>query len=135
VAVTGSVQDGRDGRDLGGLQARIRSFADRRDWGPYHTPRNLLLALVGEVGELAELFQWRTDAEAAAVMDDPATAAAVRDELADVTQYLLRLADVLGVDVAAAVEAKLARNEERFPVGGPPGHAPEPAPGPSGDER
>lgn len=102
---------------LGHLTGRIRTFADARDWRRFHNPKNLALALVGEVGELAAELQWLTPEEAAAI--DPASerGAAVRDELADVAIYLLRLADELEVDLGAAVLAKLARNEERFPAG------------------
>jgi dCTP diphosphatase len=89
------------------VQQELRRFAEARDWPQYHTPRNLLLALVGEVGELAELYQW-----------DPPTpppADRVAEEVADVLIYLLRFADIVGVDVAEAVAAKVARNEQRFP--------------------
>ncbi|MBY5162083.1 nucleotide pyrophosphohydrolase [Nitriliruptoria bacterium AS10] len=74
------------------------------------------MALAGEAGELLAEFQWLTPDEASAVMDDPAKADAVRDELADVAIYLVRLADILGVDLAAAAHAKIDRNDERFPA-------------------
>jgi NTP pyrophosphatase (non-canonical NTP hydrolase) len=77
------------------LQLRIREFARERDWEQFHTPKNLAMALSGEVGELVEIFQWLTPEEAAAVMESP-RAGDVEDELADVVIYLLRLADVLG---------------------------------------
>ncbi|PRX47887.1 NTP pyrophosphatase (non-canonical NTP hydrolase) [Prauserella shujinwangii] len=98
------------------LIQRLRDFADARDWNPYHTPKNLVMALSGEVGELTALFQWLTPEEAAAAMDEPGLRAEVLDEIADVTLYLLRLADVLGVDLLAAADAKIDRNEHRFPV-------------------
>ncbi|WP_018683461.1 nucleotide pyrophosphohydrolase [Actinokineospora enzanensis] len=102
------------------LTARQRAFAEARAWGPYHTPKNLIMALTGEVGELTELFQWLTPAEAETAVTDPATRARVEDELADVLLYLIRLADVLDVDLLAAGHAKIDRNEHRFPpnVGG-----------------
>ncbi|MGH8992872.1 MAG: nucleotide pyrophosphohydrolase [Acidimicrobiia bacterium] len=98
------------------LQERVRLFAQERDWGQFHTPKNLTMALAGEVGELIEHFQWLTPAESAAVMDDPATARAVADELADVLIYLVRLADVLGVDLLDAAGRKLADNATRYPA-------------------
>ncbi|WP_020416401.1 nucleotide pyrophosphohydrolase [Amycolatopsis sp. ATCC 39116] len=101
---------------LDDLQRRLAEFAAARDWERFHTPKNLVMALSGEVGELTALFQWLTPAESASVLDDPATRAAVLDELADVTIYLARLADVLGVDLLEAAEAKVNRNESRFPV-------------------
>ncbi|MEV2275324.1 nucleotide pyrophosphohydrolase [Nocardiopsis sp. NPDC049922] len=98
------------------LQELLERFADARDWGPYHTPKNLAMALSGEAGELVAEFQWLTAEESERVMADPDKATAVRQEMADVFCYLLRLADVLGVDLDAAVREKVAINEHRFPV-------------------
>ncbi|TCP57098.1 NTP pyrophosphatase (non-canonical NTP hydrolase) [Tamaricihabitans halophyticus] len=98
------------------LRNRLRDFADARDWEQYHTPKNLAMALSGEVGELIALFQWLTPEESAAALDDPKLAAEIHDELADVTLYLVRLADMLGVDLLAAANAKIDRNEHRFPA-------------------
>lgn len=94
---------------------RLRGFAAARAWEPYHTPKNLVMALSGEVGELTSLFQWLTPEESDAWREDPALEAEVLDEIADVTLYLLQLADRLGVDLAAAAHAKIDRNELRFP--------------------
>jgi NTP pyrophosphatase (non-canonical NTP hydrolase) len=96
------------------LTERLREFAARRDWGPYHTPKNLVMALCGEAGELIEHFQWLTPDESEAIM--ASKAAEVEDELADVFIYLVRLADVLGVDLMRVAHAKIERNESRFPV-------------------
>ncbi|MEX2550898.1 MAG: nucleotide pyrophosphohydrolase [Nitriliruptoraceae bacterium] len=98
------------------LTTSVRSFAAARDWERFHTPKNLAMALAGEVGELLEIFQWLTPEQAATVMDGD-RADDVEDELADVLIYLVRLADVLDVDLIAAADTKLARNEERFPAG------------------
>ncbi|GAA2989590.1 nucleotide pyrophosphohydrolase [Actinokineospora diospyrosa] len=97
------------------LAARQRAFAEARAWGPFHTPKNLVMALSAEVGELTELFQWLTPDEATSAPQDPAARARIEDELADVLLYLTRLADVLGVDLIAAAHAKIDRNETRFP--------------------
>ncbi|MDT8910314.1 nucleotide pyrophosphohydrolase [Amycolatopsis sp. PS_44_ISF1] len=97
------------------LIQRLRDFAAARDWEPFHTPKNLVMALSGEVGELISLFQWLTPEEAAAWRDDPALEFDVQDEIADVTLYLVRLADMLGIDLLAAANAKIDRNETRFP--------------------
>ncbi len=109
------------------MQARLRDFASERDWEPFHTPKNLVLATVGEVGELAEIFQWLTQDEASRVMLDESGAEHVRDELADVLAYLLRLADVLGVDLEAALAAKIIKNARKYPVGVARGSARKPA--------
>jgi NTP pyrophosphatase (non-canonical NTP hydrolase) len=97
------------------LQQRLRDFATARDWETFHTPKNLAMALAGEVGELLEIFQWLTPEQAAQVMDSD-RAEDVADELADVFIYLARLADVVGVDLTTAAGAKLDRNERRFPA-------------------
>ena len=102
----------RDGLDE--LRLRLRAFAAERDWEQFHTPKNLAMALAGEVGELLEIFQWLTPEQAAEVMDS-GRADDVRDELADVTIYLVRLADILGVDLLEVAHAKLEHNHDRFP--------------------
>jgi NTP pyrophosphatase (non-canonical NTP hydrolase) len=102
--------------DLPDLTERLREFARARDWEKFHTPKNLAMALAGEVGELVAELQWLTEAEAAVVMRDAAAAARIRSETADVFLYFLRLADVLGVDLAEVAHAKIDENEVRFPV-------------------
>ncbi|MEU4807511.1 nucleotide pyrophosphohydrolase [Actinosynnema sp. NPDC023587] len=99
------------------LRDALRRFAAARDWDTYHTPKNLVMALSGEVGELTDLFQWLTPEEAAKAMEDEELAWNVRDELADVVHYLVRLADKLDVDLVEAAFAKIDRNERRFPTG------------------
>jgi NTP pyrophosphatase (non-canonical NTP hydrolase) len=94
------------------LTAALRQFADERDWAQFHTPKNLVMALVGEVGELIEHFQWLTPEESAAVMNDETSSR----QLADVFIYLLRLSDILGVDLLEAARAKLEANARRYPA-------------------
>jgi NTP pyrophosphatase (non-canonical NTP hydrolase) len=101
---------------LDDLIQRQRDFADARDWGRFHTPKNLAMALSGEVGELISLFQWLTPEECVTWRADPTLEANVLDEIADVALYLVRLADVLGLDLLAAANGKIDRNETRFPV-------------------
>lgn len=100
---------------LGELAELLRTFARARDWEQYHTPKNLVMALAGEVGELVACFQWLTAEESAHIMEHSAEANAVESELADVLQYLIRLADVLQVNLADAVRKKVRVNERRFP--------------------
>ncbi|WP_251143819.1 nucleotide pyrophosphohydrolase, partial [Streptomyces sp. McG5] len=99
------------------LQKRLARFAAAREWGQYHTPKNLAAALSVEAAELLEIFQWLTPEQAAAVMDDPESAFRVRDEVADVLAYTLQLCEVLGIDALEALAAKIDRNERRFPAG------------------
>lgn len=102
--------------DLRGLQAAQLEFARARDWVRHHSPKNLVMALTGEVGELVEIFQWLDEDASYAVARDPATARAVRDELADVLIYLARLAAVLDVDLDSAVRDKLVANAHKYPA-------------------
>jgi len=102
---------------ISSLQRQLKVFAAERDWEHFHTPKNLVMAIAGEVGELTEIFQWLTPDESARVMADAACASRTRDELADVLAYLLRLADVLGVDLEAALTEKIAKNAVKYPAG------------------
>jgi dCTP diphosphatase len=96
------------------LQAKVRAFSDARDWGQFHSPRNLAMALSVEAGELLELYLWSTDAGPQPSV--PERAPKVADEAADVLICLLNLCDRAGIDLAAAVESKLARAEEKYPA-------------------
>ena len=98
------------------LEAALQRFADERDWQRFHTPRNLMLALTGEVGELAEIFQWLTDEEVARLADDPARFTHLQEEVADVLLYLVRLASVMKLDINAAVRDKLQKNAIKYPA-------------------
>jgi NTP pyrophosphatase (non-canonical NTP hydrolase) len=101
--------------DISALTARLRAFADARDWQQFHTPKNLATALVVEAAELAEIFQWLTPEQSLCVMDDPEQAHRVRDEIADVLSYLLQFAAVCDVDPLVALAQKIDSNEERYP--------------------
>ena len=93
---------------------RLREFSLQRDWDQFHSPKNLAMALSVEVAELLEHFQWLTQAQSAALPADKL--AAVAQEVADIQIFLVRLADKLGIDLDAAVAAKLAVNEQKYPV-------------------
>jgi NTP pyrophosphatase (non-canonical NTP hydrolase) len=101
--------------ELREMQRSLAEFAARRDWQRFHTPKNLAMALAGEAGELLAMFQWLTEEQSATVMSEPDQAQQVRGELADVLAYLLRLADVLDVDLVSALRDKIALNETRYP--------------------
>lgn len=96
------------------LQKALRNFADARDWDQFHSPKNLVLALAGEVGELAAEFQWLTEAESRSLDDERLSR--VAHEIGDVFIYLLRLADKLSIDLEQAAWDKLDLNAERYPV-------------------
>lgn len=101
--------------DLGEVREYLRKFAADRDWEQFHTPKNLAMALAGEAGELLEVFQWLTPEQSASL--DEAQRHAVADEIADVLQYLVRLADVAGIDLSTEVWRKLKENNARYAVG------------------
>jgi NTP pyrophosphatase (non-canonical NTP hydrolase) len=100
--------------DLAELSNRLRAFAAARDWERFHTPKNLLLALAGEVGELAAELQWLSEQEADPSVWDAGLRTRVTDEVADVMIYLVRFADVCGIDPVTAAHDKIHRNESRF---------------------
>lgn len=103
--------------DLRIITDRVRAFAEARDWNQFHTPKNLVMALAVEAAELMEPFQWLSTDEAMDLgASDPEALSAVSEEMADVAIYLVRLADILGVDLAQAISDKLDANEARFPA-------------------
>ena len=114
--------------DLNALQARLRQFADERDWHVFHTPKNLSTALMVEAAELAEIFQWMTPEQSQAARHDPKLHQQISDEVADVLLYLLQIADKTGVDLQTAVENKLVKNAAKHRVGGPVLSSPDPEP-------
>ena len=101
---------------LADLGQAVRDFRDARDWAQFHTPRQLAAATAIEAAELQERFLWKTDADVEADMADAAKRAGVAEEIADVVMFAMLLADRLGIDLAAAITAKLAANERKYPV-------------------
>lgn len=96
------------------LRDRLRAFADARDWHQFHTPKNLSIALSVEVAELLEHFQWLSDKGS---LTPPADRLGkIEEEIADVFLYLIRLSDVLNVDLIHAADRKLAINARKYPV-------------------
>ena len=102
--------------DVTAWQHRLRDFAAARDWKPYHSPKNLAMALMVEAAELLELFQWLTPEQSRTLTQDAAAKERVGEEMADVLLYLLQLADHTGVDLEQAVERKFARNAAKHPA-------------------
>jgi NTP pyrophosphatase (non-canonical NTP hydrolase) len=100
--------------DLEPARLRARRFVEDRDWVRFQTPKSLVQALAGEVGELSEVFQWLTEQESSRLNARDRRHA--EEEIADILIYILRLADVLDIDLERVVEAKLSLNETRYPV-------------------
>jgi dCTP diphosphatase len=96
------------------LTSRICAFRDARDWMQYHHPKELAMAIAAEAGELMQPFVWKTPEQSEGVARDKHDY--LRDEIADVAMLLFEFAHNLGISVEDAILAKLARNEERYPV-------------------
>jgi NTP pyrophosphatase (non-canonical NTP hydrolase) len=96
------------------LTAEIRAFRDARDWRQFHNPKELAIAITAEAGELLQHFVWQNPEQSERRMTE--RRAAIEDEIADVAILLFELADNSGIDLADAMRAKLARNQERYPV-------------------
>lgn len=96
------------------LRARINAFVEARDWAQFHTPKNLAMAMIVEAAELVEQFQWDTPQESQQL--SPEKREAVSHELADTFVYLLRIAEVLDLDLIQAANEKITLNAEKYPV-------------------
>ena len=92
----------------------INRFTEERDWGTFHSPKNLAMALSVEASELVEHFQWLTEDESRNL--DAKKLSEVADEIADVQWYLLRIADQLGIDIPTAAKAKMEKNADKYPI-------------------
>ena len=96
------------------LRTRINQFVAEREWDQFHTPKNLAMAMIVEAAEVVEHFQWDTPQESAALSDERKTE--IGHELADTFVYLLRIAEVCGIDLIAAANAKIDLNAKKYPV-------------------
>ena len=97
------------------IQNKLAKFAEERDWDQFHSPKNLVMALTNEVGELNELFQWLTQEESTKKFSKEKSDE-VRHEIADVCIYLLRLADKLNIDIEEAIKEKIGINTKNYPI-------------------
>ncbi len=99
---------------LEALTQRIVAFRDARDWQPFHNPKDMAVAIAAEAGELLQHFVWKQPDQISQVVRDKRTE--ITDEIADVAILLFELADNLGISLAEAMQAKLDRNESRYPA-------------------
>ncbi|KAJ3680175.1 hypothetical protein LUZ60_016453 [Juncus effusus] len=109
----GEKKDGDIG--LKELSRRLEEFAKERDWEQYHSPRNLLLAMVGEVGELSEIFMWRGEVPKGLPNWEESDKEHLGEELSDVLLYLIRLSDICGIDLGDAAAKKIIKNGVKYP--------------------
>lgn len=96
------------------LRARVNNFVEERDWAQFHSPKNLAMAMIVEAAEVVEHFQWMTEQDSRQL--DAETREKVGQELADTFVYLMRIADVCGIDLIAATNAKIDLNARKYPV-------------------
>ncbi len=96
------------------LRARVNQFVEERDWAQFHSPKNLAMAMIVEAAEVVEHFQWMTETDSRQL--DAHTKQQVGQELADTLVYLLRIAEVCGIDLLAATHAKIDLNAQKYPV-------------------
>lgn len=106
-----------DATTLGTLKQAVRRFADERQWEPFHSPKNLAMALAAEAGELLEPFLWLECGESRQRINEPVFRQSVADEIADVAILLLNLSLATGIDLSDAVTSKMVRNGEKYPAG------------------
>ncbi len=106
--------DANDRDVLQALKLRLRKFAETTDWGQIHSPKKLSIALIGEMAELVEHFQWLTEEQSAKLPHDKVSE--VAQQLADILICLIRLADKLDVDLVQAAEKKIDLNEKKYPA-------------------
>ena len=99
------------------LRQRVEKFRDKRDWGKFHNPKDLSMALTIESSELEEVFLWKNREELELLPRDDNQLKRVAEEMADIAIYLLSLSSVLKVDLSEAIDRKLAQNERKYPVG------------------
>ena len=101
---------------VGEMRNRVTAFVRERDWEQFHSPKNLSMALAAEAAELMEHFLWADSATSLAVARSGKKRPAIEEELADVVIYALEFANICGIDLAAAVDAKMAANAKKYPV-------------------
>lgn len=95
---------------------RIKRFRDAREWMQFHNPKDMAQAISIEAGELQELFLWKNDQEIKQFLKDKKNKNEVADELADIFNYAIELADNLGIDIEKAIENKFKKSEIKYPV-------------------
>lgn len=102
--------------NLSKIQKKLADFAKERNWDQFHSPKNLSMALAAEAAELLEIFQWLTEEQSREIINNEKEISLIKEEIADVVIYLVRLADKLNVDIEKAVLEKISLNEKKYPV-------------------
>ena len=107
----------KDDINIDSIKSMIKEFVIERDWEKYHTPRNILLALIGEVGELSEIFQWKSDKQCNVGLTQWTQSDKIHlgEEMADILIYLCRLADLCNINLTHSIHDKMAKNAKKYP--------------------
>jgi NTP pyrophosphatase (non-canonical NTP hydrolase) len=95
------------------IKKEIKEFVDERDWEQFHTPKNLSMALSVEASELLEIFQWQKAEEYKSANDEQKEM--IRDEIADIFYYIVRISDKLDIDIEDALIKKMKKNRKKYP--------------------
>jgi dCTP diphosphatase len=102
--------------DVERFQKSIKQFVVDREWQRYHTPKNVAIALSVEVSELLEHFQWMEELSADEIREDTDVFERIKEEFADSMIYLLRFADLMGIDIEQSVAEKIKKNKQKYPI-------------------
>lgn len=102
--------------ELDELKEKIKLFHAERDWDKFHNPKDLLIALVSEVGELAECYRWLNNEEISKIHSDPIKKKKVEEEIADILIYLITLSYKTNIDIFKAIEEKIEKNRKKYPI-------------------
>lgn len=98
------------------IKDKVLAFVNQRDWEQFHSPKNLSMAIAAEAAELMEHFLWCSPEQSRTDMEGEALRAKVEEEIADVLIFAIEFANMTKIDLAAAIEAKMKRNAEKYPV-------------------
>lgn len=101
---------------VGELRRMFAAFVAERAWEKFHDPKNLAASIAIEAAELMEHFQWVRSDELGALREDAEVMAGIREELADVAAFVVAFANSMDIDIASAIEAKMARNAQKYPA-------------------
>tara|TARA_B100000029_G_C17534690_1_gene944451 strand:+ start:773 stop:1120 length:348 start_codon:yes stop_codon:yes gene_type:complete len=101
--------------DVKRIQRRLKKFAEVRNWKQFHSPKNLVMALSVEVAELVEIFQW-SNSSGNDEINDPETQEKIKEEIADIFNYLLKISDELDLDLEEVIHKKIDKNEKKYPI-------------------
>jgi len=98
------------------LKDMVRKFCEKRDWDQYHNAKDLTIALSIEVAELLEIFRWKNEEEIRRIFEDEEKLKMIKDELADVLYFVLRIAQMNNIDLSSSLKEKIIKNEQKYPV-------------------